>query len=145
MAGLCESSNGLADSLKAINVARAVAVYDDGRSVRYIANVMNMARSTTHDAIKRYRETLEYTRRPDSGRPRATNPNEDRYMVLRVLRERNLPATSVAQQFVNMHGRPISAKTVRRRLKASGLLIYGPLKINDIWRIRTNYELQKRY
>ncbi|KAJ4447982.1 hypothetical protein ANN_09992 [Periplaneta americana] len=60
------------------DVARAVALYDDGRSVRYIANVMNMARSTTHDAIKRYRETLEYTRRPGSGRPRATNPNEDR-------------------------------------------------------------------
>ncbi|KAJ4444234.1 hypothetical protein ANN_06025 [Periplaneta americana] len=59
------------------DVARAVALYDDGRSVRYIANVMNMARSTTRDAIKRYRETLEYTRRPSSGRPRATNPNED--------------------------------------------------------------------
>ncbi|KAJ4426450.1 hypothetical protein ANN_27264 [Periplaneta americana] len=101
-------------------------LYDDGRSVRYIANVMNMARSTTHEAIKRYRETLEYTRRPSSCRPRATNPNEDRYMVLRVLRERNLPATSVAQQFVNMHGRPISAKTVRRRLKASGLISSRP-------------------
>ncbi|KAJ4447464.1 hypothetical protein ANN_09471 [Periplaneta americana] len=60
------------------DVARAVALYNDGRSVRYIANVMNMTRSTTHDAIKRYRETLEYTRRPGSGRPRATNPNEDR-------------------------------------------------------------------
>ncbi|KAJ4428461.1 hypothetical protein ANN_24498 [Periplaneta americana] len=33
------------------DMARAVALYDDGRSVRYIANVMNMARSTTHDAI----------------------------------------------------------------------------------------------
>ncbi|KAJ4439301.1 hypothetical protein ANN_07423 [Periplaneta americana] len=108
------------------DVARAVALYDDGRSVRYIANVMNMARSTTHDAIKRYRETLEYTRRPGSGRPSATNPNEDRYMVLRVLRERILPATSVAQQFINMHGRPISAKTVRRRLKASGLISSRP-------------------
>ncbi|KAJ4435439.1 hypothetical protein ANN_18054 [Periplaneta americana] len=108
------------------DVARAVALYDDGRSVLYIANVMDMAKSTTHDAIKRYRETLEYTRRPGSGRPRATNPNEDRYMVLRVLRERNLPATSVAQQFVNMHGRPISAKTVRRRLKASGLISSRP-------------------
>ena len=124
------------------DVARAVALYDDGRSVRYIANVMNMARSTTHDAIKRYRETLEYTRRPGSGRPRVTNPNEDRYMVLRVLRERNLPATSVAQQFVNMHGRPISAKTVRRRLKASGLISSRPatgprlLRMHRVERLR---------
>ncbi|KAJ4427936.1 hypothetical protein ANN_23946 [Periplaneta americana] len=124
------------------DVARAVALYDDGRSVCYIANVMNMARSTTHDAIKRYRETLEYTRRPGSGRPRATNPNEDRYMVLRVLMERNLPATSVAQQFVNMHGRPISAKTVRRRLKASGLISSRPatgprlLRMHRVKRLR---------
>ncbi|KAJ4428926.1 hypothetical protein ANN_25922 [Periplaneta americana] len=41
------------------DVARAVALYDDGRSVRYIANVMNMARSTTHDAIKRYCNEIE--------------------------------------------------------------------------------------
>ncbi|KAJ4429228.1 hypothetical protein ANN_26231 [Periplaneta americana] len=60
------------------DVARAVALYGDGHSVRYIANVINMARSTTHDAIKRYRETLEYTRSPGSSRPRATKPNEDR-------------------------------------------------------------------
>ncbi|KAJ4439142.1 hypothetical protein ANN_15099 [Periplaneta americana] len=124
------------------DVARAVALYNDGRSVRYIANVMNIARSTTHDAIKRYRETLEYTRRPGSGRSRATNTNEDRYMVLRVLRERNLPATSVAQQFVNMHGRPISAKTVRRRLKASGLISNRPatgprlLRMHRVERLR---------
>ncbi|KAJ4426448.1 hypothetical protein ANN_27262 [Periplaneta americana] len=59
------------------DVARAVALYDDGRSVRNIANVMNMARSATHVAIKRYRETLECTRRPGSGHSRATNPNED--------------------------------------------------------------------
>ncbi|KAJ4426246.1 hypothetical protein ANN_27058 [Periplaneta americana] len=124
------------------DVARAVALYDDGRSVRYIANVMNMARSTTHDAIKRHREILEYTRRRGSGRPKANNPNEDRYMVLRVLRKRNLPATSVAQQFFNMHGRPISAKTVRRRLKASGLISSRPatgprlLRMHRVERLR---------
>ncbi|KAJ4439574.1 hypothetical protein ANN_07701 [Periplaneta americana] len=130
------------DEMRPEDVARAVALYDDGCSVRYIANVMNMARSTTHDAIKRYTEILEYTRRPCSGRPRATNPNEDRYMVLRVLRERNLPATSVAQQFVNMHGRPVSAKTVRRRLKASGLISSRPatgprlLRMHRVERLR---------
>ncbi|KAJ4443681.1 hypothetical protein ANN_05356 [Periplaneta americana] len=131
-----------AKEMRPEDVARAVALYNDGRSVRYIANVMNIARSTTHDAIKRYRETLEYTRRPGSGRPRATNTNEERYMVLRVLRERNLPATSVAQQFVNMHGRPISAKTVRRRLKASGLISSRPatgprlLRMHRVERLR---------
>ncbi|PSN41338.1 hypothetical protein C0J52_20650 [Blattella germanica] len=59
------------------DVARAVALTDYGRSVRYIANALNMPRSTVYDAIKRYRETEEYTRRPVSGRPRATTRNED--------------------------------------------------------------------
>ncbi|KAJ4449415.1 hypothetical protein ANN_00814 [Periplaneta americana] len=50
-------------------------------------------------------------------------------MVLSVLRERNLPAPMVAlvaQRFIDIHGRPISAKTVRRRLKASELISTKP-------------------
>ena len=33
--------------------ARAVALNNDGRSLCYIANALNMPRSTVHDAIKR--------------------------------------------------------------------------------------------
>ncbi|PSN40345.1 hypothetical protein C0J52_18460 [Blattella germanica] len=58
------------------DVARALALNDDGHSVRYIANALNMPRTTVHDAIKRYRETEEYTKRPGSGRPRATTRNK---------------------------------------------------------------------
>lgn len=124
------------------DVAAAVALHNDGRSVRYIAYVMNMPRSTIHDALKRFRETQEYTRRPGSGRPRCTTQNEDRRMVLSVLRERNLPSTMVAQRFFNMHGRPISAKTVKRRLKASGLMSAKPatgprlLRMHRVERLR---------
>ncbi|PSN40529.1 hypothetical protein C0J52_12263 [Blattella germanica] len=108
------------------DVARAVTLNDNERSVHYIANALNMSRSTVHDAIKRYRETEEYTRRPGSGRPRATTRNEDRYMVMTVLRECKLPATSVAQQFYNKTGCPIFAKTVRRRFKESELVARRP-------------------
>ncbi|PSN53841.1 hypothetical protein C0J52_09943 [Blattella germanica] len=39
-------------------VTRAIALFEDGHSIHYIANVLGVARSTVHDAIKRYQETV---------------------------------------------------------------------------------------
>ncbi|KAJ4441432.1 hypothetical protein ANN_11287 [Periplaneta americana] len=83
-----------------------------------------LIRFETHNGIrcsKTFKETQEYISKRGSCRPRCRTQNEDRSMVLSVLRERNLPAMMVAQPFVDMHGRPISAKTVRKSLKVSGL------------------------
>ena len=43
--------------MRSENVARAVALNDDGRDIRYIANVLGRARSTIHDATSRYSKT----------------------------------------------------------------------------------------
>lgn len=51
-------------------VARAVALFDDGRSQRYIARFLRVPRSTVGDAIRRYRETGSYSRRVGQGRKR---------------------------------------------------------------------------
>jgi hypothetical protein len=45
--------------------AQIVALNNDGRSVRYIAQHLNMPRSTEQDALLRFRETHGFTRRPD--------------------------------------------------------------------------------
>ena len=37
--------------MRSEDVARAVALNDDGRDIRYIANVLGRARSTIHDAV----------------------------------------------------------------------------------------------
>jgi hypothetical protein len=42
-----------------------VALNNDGRSVRYIAQHLNIPRSTVQDALWRFRETHGFTRRPD--------------------------------------------------------------------------------
>ncbi|KAJ4425863.1 hypothetical protein ANN_27489 [Periplaneta americana] len=47
--------------------------------------------------------------------------------------EHNLPATMVDQPFVDMHGCPIVVKTVRRRLKASGLISAKPATDLPLW------------
>ncbi|PSN38269.1 hypothetical protein C0J52_16893 [Blattella germanica] len=61
-------------------VTRVIALFEDGRSIRYIANVLRVARNTVHDVVKRYQEIGEYSRRPGSGRPRATNNRDDRIL-----------------------------------------------------------------
>ncbi|KAJ4444689.1 hypothetical protein ANN_06486 [Periplaneta americana] len=54
------------------DVAKGVVFSEDGRSIRYISNVLGVARNTMN-YIRRYNETRQYTRRQGSGRPRCTN------------------------------------------------------------------------
>lgn len=97
------------------NVAKAVALNEDGRSIRYISNVLSVTRNTVNYAIRRYNETRECGRRQGSGRPRCTNERDDRYAVSTVLRNRHLPATIVAHRLAEVRNVTISARTIRRR------------------------------
>jgi transposase len=102
-------------------VAQAVALHNDGRSIRYIANLLGIPRSTVSDAIQRFRETGSYARRPGQGRRRATNAAEDRFLRLQSLREGTLPATALSRRLADVHGTVISSDTVLRRLRKHNL------------------------
>ena len=108
------------------NVAKAVALNEDGRSIRYISNVLGVARNTVNYAIRRYNETGEYGRRQGSGRPRCTNERDDRYAVSTVLRNRHLPATIVAHRLAEVRNVIVSARTIRRRFHEVGLVSRRP-------------------
>lgn len=113
-------------------VTRAIALFEDGRSIRYIANVLGVARNTVHDAIKRYQETGEYSRRPGSGRPRATNNRDDRVIVLTMLRDRTSSSTVIAHRLQTIRGVAVSALTVRRRLQEYGVHSRRPATAPDL-------------
>lgn len=53
-------------------VAQVVALINDGRSQYYVANFLNVPRTTVQRVYYRYVETGGYNRRPGSGRPRCT-------------------------------------------------------------------------
>uniref|UniRef100_T1GL31 Paired domain-containing protein n=1 Tax=Megaselia scalaris TaxID=36166 RepID=T1GL31_MEGSC len=63
--------------MNAENVAKAVALSAEGRSIRCIALFLNIPKSTVTDALKRYRETGLFTRRPGQGRFRCTSDRDD--------------------------------------------------------------------
>lgn len=107
-------------------VAQAVALQDDGRAIRYIADRLAVPRSTVSDAIERFRETGSYLRIPGQGRRKATNAVEDRFLRLQVLRERTIPATALARRLEDVHGTVVSPDTVRRRLREQNLSSFVP-------------------
>lgn len=72
--------------LDATDAARAVALADAGYSQRRIARVLGVPRTTVRDAIRRFRETGLYTRKPGQGRHRCTSTRDDRFVVSSVLR-----------------------------------------------------------
>jgi hypothetical protein len=62
--------------LAGVDIARALALVEDGRSIRYAANAIGAPLttrvSTGHRAVRRFQETSQFTTRPGSGRKRAT-------------------------------------------------------------------------
>lgn len=113
-------------------VAQAVCLIDEGHSVRYVAQQLNVARSTLHYAVKRYRETQSYNRRPGQGRKRCTSARDDRFIVSQVLRNRFATAVEVRQELQNVRNVNVNEHTVRNRLKESNLTARRPYKAPEL-------------
>lgn len=58
----------------------------DGQSLQYVTEIMIINKSNVSRVLRRFRETRGYNRRPIPGRPRCTNPVDDRYLSLQTLR-----------------------------------------------------------
>lgn len=110
-------------------VARAVSLVEDGRSVRYAARAIGKPETTVRRAVQRYRETHMYTRRRGSGRPRATSARDDRFLMLQSLRNRHQTAVELAHRLRTVRDRAVSAQTVRRRLVEGGLKSRRPARV----------------
>jgi hypothetical protein len=63
-----------------VNIARAVALVEDYCCLRYAANAIEAPLGSGHRAVRRFQETGQYTRRPGSGRKRATTHRHDRFL-----------------------------------------------------------------
>lgn len=106
--------------------AQIVALVQDGRSQRYVARNFHVSRSTVQRVLERFRETGSNARRPGSGRNRKTTAQEDRFLQLNTLRNRQTTALQLKNQLFEARGTEVSTWTVRRRLKEAGLQSYRP-------------------
>ncbi|XP_038209023.1 uncharacterized protein LOC119830186 [Zerene cesonia] len=114
--------------LSPAQVAQAVALVDQGLTQREIATILNVPRSSMQYALKRYRETGSYSRRPGSGGFRCTSVRDDRFILLAVLRNRYLTAVEIRHRLQVTRGVNVSERTVRRRMEEVNLKVHRPAR-----------------
>ena len=85
--------------------------------------------------VQRYRHIGEFNDLPRTGRPRVTTRTEDRYVTNVVARNRFVTGPVVRSRLYAARGpgaRPVSVKTVRNRIHASGFKSVVPAKMPEL-------------
>jgi hypothetical protein len=97
---------------------RAIGMLQANMNVTGVARTLGYKRLAIHRLRRRFQMTGSTKDRPRPGRSKVTSPADDRFIRLRHLRDRFLPATSSTNV---VQGRRVSVRTIRRRLNANGL------------------------
>lgn len=114
--------------LTTTDVAKIVALIEEGHNKSYVARTLGFPRATVQDAWNRYLGTGNFTRRQGSGRKRKTTAADDRFLVVRSLRDRRATSVTLKNELRMIRGVNISDKTVRRRLNEAELRSRRPAK-----------------
>lgn len=114
--------------LSEIEVARAIALIENGVKIRQVARNFNRSPSVIKRVYDRYRETGRYKRRTGQGRKRKTTQIQDRYLVLSSLRKRIATAKDLQSTLRMAHQVTISDQTVRNRLREANLKPRRPVR-----------------
>ncbi len=102
--------------------------YMETNSMAKTARIMQRSKSVVCRVVKRYNEENSLETRSSPGAPRKTTAREDREIVRMSMKDRFQTAASIARQFSQQSGKPISRDTVHRRLKAVDLNAMRPLR-----------------
>ncbi|KAA5634855.1 hypothetical protein F3G58_35025, partial [Pseudomonas aeruginosa] len=87
---------------------------------RSVARCLGVSRRAIRNAWERFLETGSITRRPGSGRARATTVQEDRYIRLTARRELTIPARVLQNRLRQSTCTRIGDQTIRNRLHEDG-------------------------
>lgn len=107
---------------------RAIGMLQAGRSKWFVARILQCTRVTIDQLWRRFQQTGNVADRPRTGRPRVTTPNQDQYIRLQYARERFRPAIATARATVGTYHRPVSSRTVRRRLAFARMCARRPYR-----------------
>ena len=88
----------------------------DNLSIEAIAEIVNKSKSVVHGVLKVYNNYGSSEARKSTGRPRITTKREDRAMVKLIKKDGFTTAAAVSRKMSIQLGKPLSRKTVSRRL-----------------------------
>ncbi|GFU97185.1 transposable element Tcb2 transposase, partial [Trichonephila clavipes] len=106
---------------------RVVGRLEGAQTQAEVAKAVGVSQSVISRIWNRFLETGSAGRRPGQGHRRATTPNEDRFLVLKAWRHRNMNATLLQQHLRSATGTMVSTQTVRNRLHGVGLYARRPM------------------
>lgn len=127
-----EVNHHLRRHLNANEKVRVLTLLQEGRSQRYIANIVGTTQSVVSRLLRKHTETGNDLRRHGSGRRRKTTVAEDRFMRIQVLRNRTATARDVQRDLLRATGRLISDQTVRNRLHKAQMASRRPAKVRQL-------------
>lgn len=96
-------------------------LHEQGKTQVEIAKLVKCSRRAVQYTLKRFQETGSHANKQRKGRKRVTSEREDRTLIRRSLQNRRSTSSELAAGLSGETGRPISARTVRRRLGQAGL------------------------
>ncbi|KAM0730374.1 Transposable element Tc1 transposase [Formica fusca] len=118
--------------LTELEVVHLITLLEEGYSQRQVANLIGVSHSVVGRAYSRYQKTGQYHRRSGQGRRRVTTSREDRVIARHARIDPFVHANVIASRFYN-HRRqvpyPITAQTVRNRLREAHLRSFRPLRV----------------
>ena len=101
-----------------------LANHEEGKSYSEIAGIVRRSKSVVYRVISRLKTDKTLEPKPRTGRPPMTTKQEDRMIVKMSLKDRFDTATSISLAFCEQTVKPISRKTVSRRLNKEKLVAW---------------------
>ncbi|GBO28128.1 hypothetical protein AVEN_18900-1 [Araneus ventricosus] len=92
-----------------------------GKSVRNIAELVNLSHSTVQYMIKRFKEENRIENKARKGLPAKLPKREKRFIIRKFVKKPHLSALKVSAEFNEKFSTSISPGTVRRVLRVTGL------------------------
>ncbi|CAH1381876.1 unnamed protein product, partial [Tenebrio molitor] len=86
---------------------QVLTLANEGWNYRTIGQRLRVSHTTISRVLQRFRETSEYTRRPEQGKPRVTTAVQDRFLRIRTLRKRFTTSRSL-QRLATTHNLRVS-------------------------------------
>lgn len=106
---------------------RAVGRMEAGQTQAEVSKWLKTSRQVVSNLWKQFQETGTIVRKEGQGRKRCTKPEDDRYLVLTVKRQREMTANQLSNELFAASGTRVSRRTVRRRLNECGLYARRPM------------------
>ena len=92
-----------------------------GHSIKKIAKLVNIHKSTIQDVITRFPERGTHATAQRTGRPRKTTSADDRKICREVEKNRKLSANEIRNRLPESVAQSISLQTIRNRIREKGL------------------------